>query len=1057
MSKLGAASDLAKRNYFTNQLLYVQHVDKEKDTASTISEQSLHEYLLNNSKTFSDSRFSEYLGNPEANVDILKSSLQDEKVATAQVFTNPLPISLKLDVACHAFVFFVTWNLKTNNVMCYSMEKNGQYIVLQQSPVKEDVMYKLYDPEKKILVKRLGPVKRESFARGNGKELEYLIRAIWKTNQLTTKYNLLFSNCQHFAEFVFKQASYGEKKWSTWISSVVDRIGLRNTKTKSEVTGTESKYTSNLVDGKGIFYNAMIKGRRKDFEDLAGKLTSESLNSVDSLGYTLLEWATVFSTSDWPIDQFLIGKGAKIQTDEGTFRRNVFFIALKFLHPDKDGQTPSLAFDGVDIGGVNQSGDTALHWALYGGKGQTAKKILSQLKNYDVNTTDCKGDTPLYLAIRLKREFDLIKKILARTNSENVNKHNEHGNTALHFAILNQSEAVVEELLKRMDVDVNVKNNNNHTALHVTSMWVDIPIDWFRDILRKSTDVNAQDQWGNTALQTAILGMSKRAVKELLKHNSVDVNIKSNQEQTTLHFASEWRNIPIDLFRKILEKSTDVNAQNANGNTALQLAIVKKCEAMIKELVNHKDVDLNLKDNDYCTALQLASSRNNVPVDLFRIILEKSTDVNAQEKNGHTALHLAIALENRTAVEEVLKHKDVDVNLKNNDNQTALHLASVWKNMSVDLFRKILEKSSDVNAQEIDGHTALHISIIYESKSALEELLKRKDVDFNLKNNNNQTARDFASSWENIPVDLLRIILEKSNAKDEKGNTALHVAIMNKSKTVVGELLKRSESDVNLKNNDKQTALHLACWWNDIPIDLFKIILKKSTDVNVQEEDGDTALHNAIVFEFETAIKELLERKDIDVNIKNNDKRTPLHLALIGKGFPIDLFRIISEKSTNVNLQDRDGHTAFHLAMSRQSTTMIEELLKHRNLDVNLKNDDNQTALQFASVWKNIQIDLFKVILEKSTDVHAQEEDGNTALHLAIMYKSATALKELLKCEEIDLNLNNNKNQTARFLASLWEDIPIDLLRIIQEKSSDVNAQDESGNTALHSNERMWT
>jgi ankyrin repeat protein len=126
-----------------------------------------------------------------------------------------------------------------------------------------------------------------------------------------------------------------------------------------------------------------------------------------------------------------------------------------------------------------------------------------------------------------------------------------------------------------MDVDVNVKNNNNHTALHVTSMWVDIPIDWFRDILRKSTDVNAQDQWGNTALQTAILGMSKRGAKELLKHNSVDVNVKNGANQTALHFAAEWKDIPLDLLRIILEKSTNVNAQDANGNTALQLAIVK--------------------------------------------------------------------------------------------------------------------------------------------------------------------------------------------------------------------------------------------------------------------------------------------------------------------------------------------------------------------------------------------------------------------------------------------------------------------------------------------------
>jgi ankyrin repeat protein len=212
------------------------------------------------------------------------------------------------------------------------------------------------------------------------------------------------------------------------------------------------------------------------------------------------------------MDQFLIEKGAKIQTDEETFRRNVFFIALKFLDPDKDGQTPSLAFDGVDIRGVNQSGDTALHLALEGGKGQTAKKILSHLKEYDVNTTDSKGYTPLHLAIRLQREFDdLIKKILARTNSESVNTQDKYGNTALHFAILSQSKAVVELLLKRKDVDVNVKNNDNHTALHFATVREDFSFDLFRIILEKSNDVNAQDKHGWTALIVAIRRKSETA------------------------------------------------------------------------------------------------------------------------------------------------------------------------------------------------------------------------------------------------------------------------------------------------------------------------------------------------------------------------------------------------------------------------------------------------------------------------------------------------------------------------------------------------------------------
>ncbi|EFX66680.1 hypothetical protein DAPPUDRAFT_262728 [Daphnia pulex] len=137
-----------------------------------------------------------------------------------------------------------------------------------------------------------------------------------------------------------------------------------------------------------------IEGRRQDFEDLAGNLTSESLNSVDSQGYTLLEWATVFSTSDWPIDQFLMEKGAEIQTDERLFRRNVFFIALQYL--PSSNKSRFLSFDGIDIHGVNQTGDTALHLTLYGEKWNVAEKILKEFPDYDVNTINSLGDTPLH-------------------------------------------------------------------------------------------------------------------------------------------------------------------------------------------------------------------------------------------------------------------------------------------------------------------------------------------------------------------------------------------------------------------------------------------------------------------------------------------------------------------------------------------------------------------------------------------------------------------------------------------------------------------------------------
>jgi ankyrin repeat protein len=754
----------AKGKYFTKQLLYVQHVDKEKDTASTISEQSLDEYFLNSSKIFSD------LSNPKANVDILKSSLQDEKVFAALVCTNPHPATPKTAVTFHAFVVFWTENLKTQNGMWYSMETNGRYIVLQQSPNKDDVMYKLYDPEEEKLVKRLGPVKHRRIARGNGKELEYLLRAIWETNQLNNDYHPLISNCQNFASFVFEKSNLYGETWSTWISSIVDRIGLGNKKIKPEFEAETLKYNGRK-DAKFVYYKAMAEGRRKDFEELVGNLTIESLNSVDSQGYTLLEWATVFSTSDWPIEQFLIKKGAKIETDEeGKASRNVFFIALQYLPSNKVMKHNSrfLSFDGIDIRGVNRTGDSALHLALNGEKWDVAERILDQFPDYDVNVINSTGYTPLHLVVHPKYELVLIKKILARTNSENVNAQDEYGWTALHDAIVSESEIAVNELLKRDNVDVNLKNKNNQTALHLACCWEDIPIELFNIILKLSTDVNAQEIEGHTALQCAIRSESEIAVKVLLRRKDVNVNLKNNDNETALHLSIRY-NMPIDLYTKILEKSTDVNVQEKDGRTALHLAIVLENRTAVEELLKRNDVDVNLENNNNVTALHYACLWKNIPVDLFKVILTKLADIiNAQDEDGDTALHLAIIGKNRTTVEELLKRDDVNenVNLKNNYNYTILHVASVWNNIPIDLFIKILEETTDVNAKDEDGNTALHWAIMSKSEIATNQLLNHNDVKVTIRNNKNQTAFDLCSESKDIPAHLLKIINEKTTAEN---------------------------------------------------------------------------------------------------------------------------------------------------------------------------------------------------------------------------------------------------------------------------------------------------
>jgi ankyrin repeat protein len=201
-----------------------------------------------------------------------------------------------------------------------------------------------------------------------------------------------------------------------------------------------------------------------------------------------------------------------------------------------------------------------------------------------------------------------------------------------------ESETAVNELLNHKNVDVNLKDNDNQTALHFAAKWVDIPNDFLEIIVEKSTDVNAQDKGGHTALHVAIMGKLETAIKELVKRPSnkdVDVNLKNNQNQTALHLTSVMKDIPIDLFRMILEISTDVNAQDENGNTALHWAIMSKSEIATNQLLNYNDADVTIKNHKKQTALNLCSESKDIPAHLFKIISDKTAaaaDTQAQKE-----------------------------------------------------------------------------------------------------------------------------------------------------------------------------------------------------------------------------------------------------------------------------------------------------------------------------------------------------------------------------------------------------------------------------------------
>jgi ankyrin repeat protein len=278
--------------------------------------------------------------------------------------------------------------------------------------------------------------------------------------------------------------------------------------------------------------------------------------------------------------------------------------------------------------------------------------------------------------------------------------------------------------------------------------------------------------------------------------------------------------------------------------------------------------------------------------------------------------------------------------------------------------------------------------------------------------------------------------------------------------------------DVNIKNEEGDTALHRAAQWTDIPGDLFKWILRKSANVNAQNKHGTTPLHFALWYKSKTATEELLKCDNLDANAKGFNNATALHLATSWPDIPRHCFRTILEKTADINATNIHGESPLLLALVNQSVIASEELLGRLLLEgqvsgisaeINLigatRNEYDATALHYAVRWPDIPEDIFKKVLHQSIDINAKTKCGDTPLHSALFYKSKTATEQLLKhvkcvdgreMEDVDVNIKWLKGNAALHLAVRWSDIPLDLLKGILEKTTDVNAPNDDGETPLN-------
>lgn len=295
----------------------------------------------------------------------------------------------------------------------------------------------------------------------------------------------------------------------------------------------------------------------------------------------------------------------------------------------------------------------------------------------------------------------------------------------------------------------------------------------------------------------------------------------------------------INLARIIIEKNIDPNFISLEQkSTPLGIAILHEKPEIVQYLLSLEITNPNMKFSEFeFSALHLATLKYNERI--FELLISRNDiELDPTDKALNTPLHIALKhpktnIPNFTAAKKLLE-KGAFAKITNNKNITPLHLAILAKSQanpdSVDESKEILEKIlSQFGKDSIESSVIpyLHFTAML-GQTDIFELLIDKGPSLNIRDAFGNTPLHIASKYGGIDILYKSIEFGKDeepedadetsddsdaicylNLQNKDGNTALHIAIMNK-RTDIAKILIEKEARLVDQNKDGKTPVDLA-------------------------------------------------------------------------------------------------------------------------------------------------------------------------------------------------------------------------------------------------------
>jgi ankyrin repeat protein len=290
------------------------------------------------------------------------------------------------------------------------------------------------------------------------------------------------------------------------------------------------------------------------------------------------------------------------------------------------------------------------------------------------------------------------------------------GNNALHFAAREGYEDAVRFLIEECKMAVNKPNSEGHTALHWAAKGGNPKLVTY--LLAQGADVTSRARNGETPLHRAAREGHTAICKQLIATGKVNVNAIDRNCCTALQIAAGIGELELVMY--LITCGADVTAQNLRIGSPLHEAVHGRHKTVCEKLITVGKADVNADNERGLTALHFAAAGGDS--ELVTYLLACGADVTAEDEEGETPLHWAVSYGNIAVCKQLVATKRVDVNAENRDGMTALHITAEANR--VELAAYLLVHGADIAAQSRYGLTPLHIAVERKNTRLVKLLLK---------------------------------------------------------------------------------------------------------------------------------------------------------------------------------------------------------------------------------------------------------------------------------------------------------------------------------------------